>query len=231
MKRNMSYKMKLILTGIALLLAVVGTTYAWWTASYRTEETISMGNLKITGNFNKLTELENYEPGTTAELTGEIQNTGSIPTIIKVENNSLVQLAYSDENLTLIPEADREFVADQDGVVSLKFSPTSQDYESGPGFWFKDANENIYLLLDPKDKVEVMSLVYLDGDKMGNIYQDSRIKVGALLKATQVMEGAIQKEFDISTEELQPMENHLEQTVKHRATSKGMERLNELLKR
>lgn len=224
-----SRKLKLIITGVALLVAIVGTTYAWWTASYETKETVSMGNLKIAGDFAKLTELTNYEPGTTAEMAGHIQNTGSIPTIIKIENNTNVQFAYKNDELEAIPENEQEFIKDPNEMIRLTFGPESGNYEDEnvQAFWFTDQQNQLYVILDPGETLAVTNSVEFAGD-MGNQYQDARIQVGALLRATQVMEGAIQKEFNLSADELIPMENP---STRAAGNNRAASYLAELLKR
>lgn len=233
MQKKWSHKTKIILTGIALLLAIVGTTYAWWTASYKTEQTISMGNLKITGDFPKLTEVENYEPGTNIEIEGKIKNTGTIPAIIKVGNGSKIQFSYKDDQLTEIPKDEQKFVDDTDNAVQLSFKPTSGQYndpKNDLAFWFKDKNENIYLLLDPTGEIDITNIADFNEEVMGNKYQDSSIKVGAVLKATQVMDGAMKKEFGIDSSDLEGLEDQMT-SRRSNADNRAERRLAELINR
>lgn len=210
MQEKWSHKTKIILTGVALLLAIVGTTYAWWTASYKTEQTINMGNLKISGNFPELTEIENYEPGTNIEIEGKIRNTGTIPAIIKIENGSKVRFVYKDDEFTSIPQDEQKFVDDNENAVLLNFKPTSGQYDDPQNdlaFWFKDQNQNIYLLLDPTGEVDITNIADFNGEVMGNKYQQSSVKIGAVLKATQVIDGAMKKEFGITSSDLDGLED------------------------
>lgn len=232
MKKKWSHSTKIILTGIALLLAIVGTTYAWWTASYKTEQTIAMGSLKIDGDFPKLTEIDNYEPGTNVEIAGTIKNTGTIPAIIKIENGSRIQFVYKDDKFTKIPETEQEFVEDKENAVQLTFKPTSELYndpQNESAFWFKDQKERIYLLLEPEGKVAITNVAVFDGEVMGNKYQNSALKVGALLKATQVMDGAMKKEFGIDSSELEGLEDT--GLSRKSNSNRANERLAELLNR
>lgn len=232
MKKKWAHSTKIILTGIALLLAIVGTTYAWWTASYKTEQTIAMGSLKIDGDFPKLTEIDNYEPGTNVEIAGTIKNTGTIPAIIKIENGSRIQFVYKDDKFTKIPETEQEFVEDKENAVQLTFKPTSELYndpQNESAFWFKDQKERIYLLLEPEGKVAITNVAVFDGEVMGNKYQNSALKVGALLKATQVMDGAMKKEFGIDSSELEGLEDT--GLSRKSNSNRANERLAELLNR
>ncbi|MHC5228588.1 SipW-dependent-type signal peptide-containing protein [Enterococcus sp. LJL99] len=227
-KSKLSNKTKIILTGIALLLSIVGTTYAWWTAQFETTQNITMGNLNITGNFPQL-EAALYEPGTSAEMSGEIKNTGTIPALIRLENNSQIKFVYSDDALTLIPANDRKFVSDQEGSVQLSMKPTSglyNDPSNSTAYWFKDGQDNTYLLLDPKGKVEVICTAYFDGDIMGARYQESLIQVKTKMRATQVLEGAIKSEFEINSQELVGLEDQTRAFADNRAVLRLQELVN-----
>lgn len=227
-KSKLSNKTKIILTGIALLLSIVGTTYAWWTAQFETTQNITMGNLNITGNFPQL-EAALYEPGTSAEMSGEIKNTGTIPALIRLENNSQIKFVYSDDALTLIPANDRKFVSDQEGSVQLSMKPTSglyNDPSNSTAYWFKDGQDNTYLLLDPKSKVEVVCTAYFDGGIMGARYQESLIQVKTKMRATQVLEGAIKSEFGINSQELVGLEDQTRAFADNRAVLRLQELVN-----
>ena len=228
-KSKLSNKTKIILTGVALLLSVVGSTYAWWTAQFETTQNITMGNLNITGDFPQL-EAALYEPGTSADMAGEIKNTGTIPAIIRVENDSQIKFVYSDDTLTLIPASDRKFVSDQEGSVKLNMKPTSglyNDPNNSTAYWFKDGQDRTYLLLDPKSKVEVVCTAYLDGDIMGARYQEALIQVKTKMRGTQVLEGAIKSEFGINSQELVGLEDQTRAIT----TDKATRRLQELVNR
>lgn len=227
-KSKLSNKTKIILTGIALLLSVVGATYAWWTAQIEITQNITMGNLNISGNFPQL-EAALYEPGTSAEMSGEIMNTGTIPAIIRLENNSQIKFVYSDDALTLIPENDRNFVSDQEASVQLNLRPTSglyNDPNNSTAYWFKDGQENTYLLLEPKGKIAVICTAYFDGDIMGAKYQEALIQVKTKMRATQVLEGAIKSEFGISSQELVGIEEQARAITDSRANSRLQELVN-----
>lgn len=230
--KQISRKNKLILTGIALLLAIVGTTYAWWTAKYEAVQEVTMGNLKIVGDFPELTDEDVYEPGTTVELNGTIKNAGSISAMIKIENGSQIKFQYSDDLLTPIPANDQKFVEDTDQMVQLNFEPESglyNDPNSELAFWFTDKDNNTYLLLDPSGEVKVNNIAAFSGE-MGNKYQDSIIKVGAVLKATQVMDGALQKEFGVTSSDLKGLEDGVQARSANQG-NRAENRLKELVNR
>ena len=227
-KSKLSNKMKIILTGIALLLSIVGTTYAWWTAKFEATQNITMGNLTITGNFPQL-EAALYEPGTSAEMNGDIRNTGTIPALIRLENDSQIKFVYSDDALTLIPAEDRKFVSDQQGSVKLTLKPVSgfyNDPNNSTAYWFKDGQDNVYVLLDPKTKVDIVSTAYFDGDRMGQRYQEALIQVKTKLHATQVLQGAIKSEFGIDSQELIGLEDSSKTTTNDRAIARLQELVN-----
>lgn len=230
--KQISRRNKIILTGLALLLAIVGTTYAWWTAKYETVQEVTMGNLKIVGDFPELEDEDIYEPGTTVELDGTIKNTGSISAIIKIENGSQIKFRYSNDNLTPVPENDQKFVEDTEQVVELNFEPASglyNDPNSDLAFWFTDKDQNTYLLLDPNGEVKVNNIAAFSGE-MGNKYQDSIIKVGAVLKATQVMDGALKKEFGIVSSDLKGLEDGVQARSANQG-NRAENRLKELINR
>lgn len=208
-KKTVSNRTKIILTTIALLVSLVGSTYAWWTSYVETKQKITMGNLSISADFQTI-DPEVYEPGTSVELTGQVKNTGTIPALVKIENSSKIQFAYSDDTLTVIPEANRAYVSDSENAVKVSQKPKSglyNDPQNTSVYWFKDAKNTIYLLMDPKATVNVVVQAAFDGTVMGSKYQDALIEVGAKLKATQVIDGAISSEFGISSSELVGLED------------------------
>lgn len=217
-----SKKVKLILTGIVLLVVTIGTSYAWWTASVETKQEISMGNLKIAGNFPEIIDIDSYEPGLTIEIPGEITNTGSIEAMIRIENSSQIKLTYSDNEGTVIPEDDRIFEPDNEQAVKLMLEP--QEVGSG-AMWFNDKKTNdIYLLLEIDGTAEVAVVAKLDGDVMDNKYMDAGIQLGTKIQATQVLEGSLLAEFNVTVDDL-------ELISRTRSATAGKARLAELIER
>lgn len=231
-KSTVSNRTKIILTTIALLLSLVGSTYAWWTSYVETKQRITMGNLSITADFQPI-DPEIYEPGTSVELSGQIKNTGTIPALVKIENSSTIQFAYTDDSLTVIPAGNRTFVADDANAVKVSLQPKSglyNDPQNTSVYWFKDAKNTSYLLMDPKATVNVLVHATFDGTVMGSKYQDALIEVGAKLKATQVIDGAIASEFGISSNELIGLDDQA--SIKGRAVQgKAVDYLHQLLQR
>lgn len=230
-------RIRLGLIAIALLLVSIGSTYAWWTASVNVQQKVTMGNLKIEANF-KEKAFTNYEPGTYAEITGTIKNTGSIPAFVKIANASKITFAYvNDANVTAnpIPEVDRVAVDVDSNVVKINYEPQSGDYENNAKvFWFQDTKGTKYLLMEPKSSIKVNINVDFDGNLTTNKYMDSVVDVKANIQATQVIEGAILSEFGIDSSALSSLSNEAQGEVMGRAAvtqTKAQDRLNALLSR
>lgn len=210
---------KLILAGLAVLLVTVGTTYAWWKASQSVTQKVTMGNLNISATFDELEDPINYEPGLDVEQDGNIENTGSIAAIVKVENTS--QIKFSGESN--FQEADKT-------AVQFSLKPNG-----GEGYWYNDNSGNVYVLLDPAEKANVSGYTYFNGENMGNEYMNAEVKVSGKLKATQVIDGAIKTEFGIDASELREYSDPSSQVLNARkattANSEAMNKLHELLNR
>lgn len=190
-RKTLSNRTKIILTMIALLVSIVGTTYAWWTASFGVKQEIKLGNLQVVAEFNEFDDSVFYEPGTTAEINGEIKNTGSVPVMMKVVNSS----GHS--------------------AVGVTMEPASGSYEeNGPAFvgWFKNSAGQRFVLLDPGASIAVKVLATLD-DSLNNSIQNDVIEVGIDAKATQVIEGALAKELGIDLSDLQSIEDGQTRTI------------------
>lgn len=190
-------KIKLIVLSIAIVLTTIGSTYAWWTASTQVKQTVSMGNLKIEAVFDPQ-ESSNYEPGTYAEINGVIKNTGTIPAMVRIDNSSMITFAYSDDQLTPIPETNKKPEAVDGKVVTINYEPQSGSYtDNDQVMWFTNKDGNKYLLMEPRSEVNASIQITFDGPLMTNRYMDSVIDASAQIKATQVMEGAITSEFGV----------------------------------
>ncbi len=180
-------KMKLILTGLALLVVTVGTTYAWWTASSKVEQQVIMGNLAVTAEFEDVSDNTDFEPGLSIEQNGTVTNSGSIDAIIKVESDSQVKLGNA-----------ADFTRADDEAVKLSIKPAG-----GAGYWYSDSAGGHYLLLSPGETATINVNTDFVGEKMDADYANAEVKVAGNLKATQVLEGAIKSEFGVDAETLQ----------------------------
>lgn len=223
-------KLRLILTASILALVTIASTYAWWTASTDVKQTVSMGNLKIEAEFADA-DGALYEPETYVELNGWIKNTGTIPTIVRVVNNSSIKFAY-EEDMTLISEANRVEENIDPDAVQINLEPTSGDYYENESeiIWLEDSNSNRYILIEPGSRLLVDLQIKFDGPNVSNRYMDSIISAKAQIKATQVIEGAILAELGVDSDELVPVNSSTTRMAVSK-TSKGMERLKELLAR
>lgn len=176
-------------------------------------------NLNISATFDELEDPINYEPGLVVEQDGNVENTGSIAAIVKVENTS--QIKFSGESN--FQEADKT-------AVQFSLKPNG-----GEGYWYNDNSGNVYVLLDPAEKANVSGYTYFNGENMGNEYMNAEVKVSGKLKATQVIDGAIKTEFGIDASELREYSDPSSQVLNARkattANSEAMNKLHELLNR
>lgn len=199
MKKN-QLKKRLVMAVIAFLLLTVGSTYAWWTASQTVEQKISMGRLKVEADF-KQKEFTDYEPGLTAEIVGTIKNAGTIDAMVRVSNNSQITFAYSDDNMTAIPEDQQTPEEINPDHMAINVEPASGDYSAGKKvYWLQDSSGNKYLLMTPNSTIKVKAVVAFNGEALTNRYMDSTVKVQANINATQVLEGAGKDVWGISFE-------------------------------
>lgn len=201
-QKTLSNRTKIILTIIALLLSIVGTTYAWWTASLNITREIKLGNLQVKAEFEDIDSSVFYEPGTTAEIGGEIKNTGSVPVMMEIVNSS------------------------GNNTVGITMEPASGSYEAnGPEFigWFKNSAGKRFILLDPGASLAVKVLATLD-EKIS--VQNDVIEINVGVKATQVIEGALSEELGIDLSDLQSIEDGKTRTI-----GKTMTYLQQLLAR
>ena len=218
--------MKLVLTGITIVLVTLGATYAWWTARIEMKQDVTMGKLRIAASFEELSDPKVFEPGTYSEIKGTIRNEGDIPAMVKIDNSSQIKFVYADDQLTVIPVEERQFTSDTSNAIKLSLAPTSGDYTDNEDvYWFKDTAGQLYVLMEAGASLAVNTDVDYNGEIMGNKYQEAEIKIGALLRATQVIDGALRDEFGLSFEELTDVQ------ASKRTISNGQARLQELLAR
>lgn len=224
-------KRNLILTLMALVVVAVGGTYAWWTATVAANQKITMGKLTLTADFPELQDEIDFEPGLSSEITGTITNTGSLEAIARVENSSQIKYAYSDDNFT--PVTELAFVKDTENAIALSFGP-GNDSEV---YWFKDVAGNAYVLFEVGGKIDTTFVADFSGEVMGNKYQEAEIKIGAKLKATQVLDEAMTAEFGITMNDLVDYSRSTSRQARSATTNnlgnptKGEQRLQELIAR
>ncbi|WYJ99046.1 hypothetical protein A5821_000122 [Enterococcus sp. 7F3_DIV0205] len=223
---------KLVLTGIAIVLVAFGATYAWWTARIEMKQDVTMGKLRIAASFEELSDPKGFEPGTFSEINGEIRNEGDIPAMVKIDNSSQIKFAYADDQFTVIPVEDRQFISDTPNAIKLSLAPTSGDYTDNEDvYWFKDTLGQLYVLMEAGASLAVNTRADYDGEIMGNKYQEAEIKIGALLRATQVIDGALSQEFGLSFKELTDVQANTQNGRSKRTISNGQVRLQELMAR
>lgn len=205
---------KLLLTASALTAVSIGSTYAWFTASDADSLSLSFGELGVQADFADLGEDGiGLEPGLTIDTSGNIANTGSLHSLVKIENNSQVKYKFADD-----------FVPVPEGAIAFEIAPENdnyEDWESGV-LWFKDAQDSIYLLMDPGSNVEIGVEGLLDGEAIDNKFMGSKVNFNLTTKAVQALEGAVSSEFDVNLEDLTAMGNN---SIASRGTSQALEYL------
>lgn len=184
-----STKFKLIASGLLLAGMTLGTSYAWWNASQTVHQDISMGELAIEAAVSTVEDPVGYEPGLTVEQTGTITNSGSIETLVKIENDSKVTLKGQETPQAIDGE-----------TIQMTIKPAAGD--DGDGYWYQDSQGNNYVLLAPEETAKIDVITGFNGDKMGADYMGAAIDVAGNFKATQAMDGATAAEFGITLEDL-----------------------------
>ncbi|MFD2728381.1 hypothetical protein [Enterococcus camelliae] len=235
MKKLFTTKKKIFMVCLAFLLTTIGISYAWFTAKVNVEQTIKMGSLNISANFTPLSDDEviGYEPGGNAEVTGVISNTGSLPTFVKIVNDSKIKFKYDGDGNAISSE-NQTFEDMDPNAIQMSFTPTSGKYDDIEGaYWFEDGAKNKYVLLDSGASVHVTVNADFDGPSMDNRYQESEIKVGSQLSATQVMEGAMKDVLNVQLDELVGMSDSTTRSARSYAAvnNRAMQRLNEILEK
>lgn len=241
-KRFWSRKKKIILSVIALITLAISGTFAWWITNKKVEQTVQMGELDFIADFPELSLNGLYEPGLQpVKFDGTIKNTGNLSIAIKIENDSQVKFKYENDDKIVIPEGNQHFEKDNEDLISLSFEPKDGDYYSNENaYWFTDITkpEIRILILEPKASVEVRNEAILSSE-MGNKYQGAVIKIGANLKGTQVLNGALSEVFDVKEENMIPLETSSKLLIQSRSFSsskstgaeRAEKRLKELLER
>ncbi|KRN24450.1 TasA family protein [Lacticaseibacillus camelliae] len=207
-KFHISNRGKIAAALAALLLSVGGGTYAWFTASSESTQNISIGTMRTTTNIPTPDVSKNYEPGTQVDLPGTISNKGSLASVTRIKNANQIKFAYADNDMKVIPAAQRKFEAASSNAINFVFGPASGDYFDNDGaYWFTDKSGATYVLLDPGTTVNIKAIDSFNGDVMGNQYQGAAIKLDLQTETTQVLDGAMKKSFGLTQDDLLPLEN------------------------
>lgn len=219
-KFHTSNRTKIATALAALLLCAGGGTYAWFAASSESTQNVSIGTMRTTTNIPTPDVSTNYEPGTSVELPGTISNKGSLPTVTRIKNANQVKFAYSDDNMTVIPAAQRKFQAASADAINFVFGPESGDYFDNDGaYWYTDQSGSTYVLLDAGTTVNIKAIDSFNGNMMGNQYQGAAIKLDLQTETTQVLPDAMKASFGTTVDELQPMENAAPRSSKDAAST------------
>lgn len=218
--------------GLLVLLVAIfaGVTYAWWTASSQAKLDVTMGELDLHAEFDLTTSSELFEPGLTGDFSGGVSNKGSLPIILKVNNQSQISFKYLDDQKTPNPSFGRDYGPDSENGIGLSFGPKSGKYSDIEGaYWFQKAGEpnQLFVLLDETVSVPINTTAYFS-ESMSNRYQGAAVEIKASFDGTQVSEGAMKQELGVSFAQLEGLDD----TAKTRDnTGRAMARLAELLNR
>ena len=184
-KKMGTKRTKMMVSAAVLLSLGVGATYSWFTdETPTTQQEISMGTLKIQGTTEPIPGMEytNKSPGEVVQFNTKVKNNGSLPVIVK----ATVEDVTGTQPVTI----------DQVGVT---LEPTQFPTADSDGyFWYVDTThpENKYLVILPNAEAVGSNLnITFDGDTMGNEYQEAEFNQAINSNATQLIAGAIEKEF------------------------------------
>jgi len=210
----------LVLTAAALLMVSVGSTYAWFTASDADTIDISLGDIGVETTLETLSDEDgiDLEPGLTVESTGAISNTGSLYSLVKIEEDSVVTYKGTSEA-----------VAAPEDTISFEVSPENgayEDWENGV-IWYTDENGAMYLLMDPQSTVDLSVDACLNGENLDNSLMGSKVSFKVNSHAVQAIEEAVVSEFGIELDSLRPVEESLTRS----SSNQAMEHLFEIMGR
>jgi hypothetical protein len=230
-----SKKVKLLLTGAAVITMGVGTTYAWWTAESSDATQIVMGAMNVKTDFSGLKDQVGFEPGLTNEGNGSITNTGSIESLVKINSDSQIEYVLNSDG-TAIEQANRKFQALDPNAIKVTFTPTI-DESNVDGFWFTDSEGNAYALLEPGASLNVAVVEEFTGEGIGNQYMNAVVKTNVKANAAQALDSAAQASFGISMDDLTLCESaESSDGIQYKSVSDnyhnlGMKALQEAMKR
>lgn len=183
-----------------LLVAVIGTTFAWFTARSSSSVPITMGEMKIVASFDDI-NIKVYEPGNVVTAQGTIKNTGSIPAVIHIESGTQISFVYADDDLTLW--SGDEWVDDTEGAISVLFDQNDALKFDDKGDivwgWFYNLSDpgDRYLLLVAGAEINVSLTYKCSGSIMTNKYMNAIIRTTNDLDATQTYDEAMLELFGL----------------------------------
>ena len=200
----------IVLTAAALLMVSVGSTYAWFTASDADTIDISLGDIGVETTLEALSDEDgiDLEPGLTVESTGAISNTGSLYSLVKIEEDSVVTYKGTSEA-----------VATPEDTISFEVNPENGEYEDWENgvVWYTDENGAMYLLMDPQSTVDLSVDAGLNGESIDNSLMGAKVTFKVNSHAVQAIEEAVVSEFGIELDSLRPVEESLTRSSSNQA--------------
>lgn len=205
MKKLLMSKKALAASALALMLAMGGITYAWFTTSSTAQGSqIQVGTLGIEAKFNPINDPSAvYEPDSSASITGTVKSTGSISVISKAATAGMIyKNGVAMETIT----------SDKTKNVYLELDESKIGYDLDKGvFWLKDKNTgDYYLVQDVNESVsgdttaKVGLTVQFTG-KMGNEYQGTVVDFSSVWDGTQARDGAVLSKWSVNYADLLPV--------------------------
>src|SRR5699024_8495981 len=158
----------IVLTAAALLTVSVGSTYAWFTASDADTIDISLGAIGVGTTLEALSDEDeiDLEPGLTVESTGASSDSGSLYSLVKIEEDSVVNYKGTSEA-----------VATPEDNISFEVNPENGEYEDWENgvVWYTDENGAMYLLMDPQSTVDLSVDAGLNGESIDNSLMGAKV--------------------------------------------------------
>ncbi|MBM7709332.1 hypothetical protein [Enterococcus lemanii] len=211
---------KLLFTASALTTLSIGSTYAWFTATDSDSLNFSFGELGVEFALDDLGEDGvALEPGLTVDTVGTISNTGSLHSLVKIENDSQIKYKFSTSFVPIPEEAVIFEVTPENGIY--------EDWDSGV-LWFKDAKNNIYLLMEPKSNMQIEIEGLLNGEVIDNTFMGSEVNFNIATNAVQALEDAALSEFGVNLDDLIEMSN---ESISNRGISQAKQYLFDVMGR
>lgn len=198
-KSKKSKRKNRIIMVVAIILTAaisIGLTYAWFTSRTSENLSVTMGNLKIGSEFEL--DMGVAEPGITTDLQGVISNEGSIGVLIKMDMSPTTKIMWDSyvgtdgRDVLTYWRGHDPIVIPNDPNVQISaplFNDDVQPYyidEDGFYMWWKDTDsDDYYLLIEGEMDVDVLYELALDGQGMGNKYQDAEVVLAGNVLGTQ----------------------------------------------
>jgi len=183
MKKKMLLMMLALTVSVAL---IVGATMAWFTAEDETENAVfQAGTVKIEAerNVDFDDEYGNINPGDCKVVKYNIENTGTK----SIELRAVLNLAWQGQgelpldNIYIVPQYGSDWVLYQLDDEKGPEHPIYAYYMGGP--------------VDTGDDVDLELVVYFDGARTGNEYQDMGFVIKGEFNAVQATNGAPEAEW------------------------------------